>query len=69
MLIVKGFCQYTKNCWENRPNVQGKENSSAQYAVKIVPHRVYVQGSLVALDNTGLGHACPWTLPSWTQAH
>ena len=36
--LVKIFCQYTENCWENRPNVQGKENSSAQYAVKIVPH-------------------------------
>ena len=35
--LVKIFCQYTENCWENRPNVQGKENSSAQYAVKIVP--------------------------------
>ena len=29
---------YTENCWENRPNVQGKENLSAQYAVKIVSH-------------------------------
>ena len=37
--LVKIFCQYTENCWENRPNLQGKENSSAQYAVKIVPHR------------------------------
>ena len=31
------FCQYTENCWENRPNVQGKENLFAQYAVKIIP--------------------------------
>ena len=37
--LVKISCQYTENCWENRPNVQGKENSSAQYAVKIVPRR------------------------------
>ena len=37
--LVKIFCQYTENCWENRPNVQGKENSSAQYAVKIIPRR------------------------------
>ena len=36
---VKISCQYTENCWENRPNVQGKQNSSAQYAVKIVPRR------------------------------
>ena len=31
--LVKIFCQYTENCWENRPNVQGKKNSSAQFAV------------------------------------
>ena len=31
------FCQYTENCWKNRPNVQGKENLFAQYAVKIIP--------------------------------
>ena len=37
--LVKIFCQYTENCWENRPNVQGKDNSSVQYAVKIVPRR------------------------------
>ena len=37
--LVKISCQYTENCWENRPNVQGKENSSAQYAVKIVLRR------------------------------
>ena len=42
--LVKIFCQYTENCWEILPNVQGYENSSAQYAVKIVPRRVYVQG-------------------------
>ena len=32
--VVKIFCQYTENCWENCPNVQGKEKLSAQYAVK-----------------------------------
>ena len=37
--LVKISSQHTENCWENRPNVQGKENSSAQYAVKIVPRR------------------------------
>ena len=37
--LVKISCQYTENCWENCPNVQGKENSSAQYAVKIVLRR------------------------------
>ena len=44
--LVKIFCQYTENCWEKRPNVQAKENLSAQYAVKIVPRRVYVQEPL-----------------------
>ena len=44
--LVKISCQYTENCWENRSNVQGKENSSAQYAVKIVLRRVYVQAPL-----------------------
>ena len=44
--VVKIFCQYTENCWKNRPNVQGSENLSAQYAVKIVPRRVYVQEPL-----------------------
>ena len=34
---VQIFCQYTENYWENCPNVQGKENLSAQYAVKFVP--------------------------------
>ena len=50
LTLVKISCQYTENCWENRPNVQGKENSSAQYAVKIVPRRVYVQGPLKTIN-------------------
>ena len=37
--LVKIFRQYTETAGKNHPNVQGKENSSAQYAVKIVPHR------------------------------
>ena len=37
--VVKIFVNLLKNCWENHPNVQGKENSSVQYAVKIVSRR------------------------------
>ena len=51
--LVKISCQYTENCWENCPNVQGKENSSAQYAVKIVPHRAaYMCKGLYSLAHT-----------------